>query len=132
MKTFSVMLFLIVGAAPLCAQHYQGMSLCSCQQQRAYDASGVESDEQLAIEKLEKRYEGLNEKLESLEPSHDYLGDILELQDKLKQSERALHTAELRLDTAESRIEMLEDMLTRKAAATKPKAPTSKPKAPDR
>jgi peptidoglycan hydrolase CwlO-like protein len=130
--------FLFFPVTPLYAQHYHGMSLCSCQQQQAYDASGVESDEQYAIEKLEKKCKELNEKLESLESGHDYLGDILDLQDKLKQTKLDLYTAQLRIETLENQVsanqEHMEEELTALLMARHPvsntKAGVSKPKAP--
>ena len=94
----------------------------------------------LSLARLQEEMHCLNKALESqAESNENRLGDILELQDKLKQTEHRLYTAELGLQTAESRIEMLENIITRmqspvvatrKAAATKPKAPASKPKAP--
>jgi chromosome segregation ATPase len=99
-----------------------------------------------SLSELEEEQHCLNEKLEDLETSNGL--EILNLQDKLEQTERDLHTArasifalEDRLNTAEERIEMLEFSARRmtpkpKAAASskptpdanKAKSPTDKPK----
>ena len=56
----------------------------------------------LSLARLQEEMHCLNKALESqAESNENRLGDILELQDKLKQTERDLHTAELRLETAE-------------------------------
>ena len=130
---------LVMGATPLCAQHYHGMSLCSCPQQQGYDAAGVKSDEQEAIEELQKRCNAADHRDKSLEFSRDYLGDILELQDKLKQTELRLYTAEVRIETLQNQVsanqEHMEEeftaLLMARRPASKPKAPVSQAKPVD-
>src|ERR1035441_4087083 len=112
MKSLALLLlsgfFLFFPVTPLCAQHYDGMTLCSCQQQRAYDAAGVTSDEQRAIEGLEKRCKKLEDdaKLrDDLEIRNGHLeSEIYDLQDKLKQTKHDLYTAQLRIETLENQV----------------------------
>jgi hypothetical protein len=77
---------------------------------------------------LEGQQHCLNEKLKRLEFSHDYLGDILELRERLERTELRLHTAESKIEMLEERIKMLEFspwMMPR--PASKPNAAASKP-----
>jgi hypothetical protein len=89
-----------------------------------------DDNEQSVINDLVHRQDCLNEKLQE----NDYLKiEIYDLQDKLKQTERDLHTAEVRIETLESRYNMLDLLLTtlpERRPASKPMAPVNKPKAP--
>jgi hypothetical protein len=80
--------------------------------------------------------------LDSLLVSNNHLEtDILDLQDKLKQTELALHTAETKIETLEDRLKSDERWIAEipflvaavrkpNALASKPQAPASKPTAP--
>ena len=131
--------FAAAGVVPLYAQHYRGMIPDSYQELRTYDRVGIKSDEQNAIEDLEKSNHDLKAKLHKLETSNDLFElEILNLQDKLKQTEVDLHTAKVRIETLELRLtsdhEMWDRLLTLFTApparrpASQTKAPVNKPK----
>lgn len=83
--------------------------------------------------------------LQSAETGNAHLvTNVLDLEDKLEQSVRDLHTAETKIETLEDRLRTAEDKIedlesrpwiqphpaSTKPAASKPNAPASKPKAP--
>ena len=74
----------------------------------------------------------LNQALKTQADRNNYLGDIVDLEDKLKETEHRLFTAEIKIETledrlnkAEERIEMLE--FSPRRMTPKPKAAASKP-----
>jgi hypothetical protein len=87
---------------------------------------------------LQEQLHCLNQALKRQADSNDYLGDILELQDKLKQTELRLYTAELRIETLQNQVsanqehmeEELTALLMARRPVSNPKAGVSKPKAP--
>lgn len=134
------------GVVPLCAQHYRGMIPDSYQELREYDSVGVKSDEQNAIENLEKSNKDLKDKLRLLEITNDsHESEIRNLGYDLKQAKVDLDAAkadlEMKLDTAEAdlhiakaNIEILQQQVlllagpSARRPASKPKAPVNEPK----
>lgn len=151
-------LFAAAGVVPLCAQHYRGMLPDSYQKLRDYDSVGVKSDEQDAIENLEKRCQQLETKIHDLQ-AFGTSNDDLEMETRnLKEEQDRLKT---QLQNLETEIQDVDDRLNRTKLdlattmgtiftlehgrvpwnpsyaappagrpASKPKAAVSKPKAP--
>jgi septal ring factor EnvC (AmiA/AmiB activator) len=126
--------FPAAGVVPLWAQHYRGMIPNSYQELRTYDRIGIKSDEQNAIENLEKSNNDLNEKLQHLEITNDtHELEIRNLEYDLKQAKADLDTAKAYLDAAKVRIDVLEHIgaaWDRLFSAQMGRRPPSQPKAP--
>ena len=140
-------LFLVAaGVAPLSAQHYRGMIPDSYQELREYDSVGVRSDEQNAIENLEKSNKDLKDKLRLLEITNDtHESEIRNLGYDLKQAkvdldaakadlEMKLDRTEVDLHIAKANIEILQQQVlllagpSARRPASKTKAPVNEPK----
>lgn len=141
--------FFFVDAVPICAQHYHGMVITP-QQQYEYNSIGVNTDEQNAIENLEKRCQELEDALKNAQDEIQRLramtgrvddesigSPLYQMKTSLIEVESKLTAMEGRLTIAEDEIQELASLpriqphpASAKPAASKPKTPNSKPKAP--
>ena len=121
-----------IGAVPLSAQHYRGMTPSSFRELQDYDLAGIKSDEQEAIQDLQTRCEKLKHDLDTMQwtiRTQDLL--ISDKSNKIESLESRLDLMESKLTTAELEIQDLTEKLifysplpshlaNRKAAANKP------------
>ncbi len=99
------------GVVPLCAQHYRGALPSSYQELRDYDSIGVRSDEQKAIEDLEKRVETAEHALKEMQFNGSIYAPNL-MVDQIDDNRKKLLTVETKLYETEDRLAKAEATIT--------------------
>jgi hypothetical protein len=97
---------------PLYAQHYQGTIPDSYHELHDYDSIGLKSDEQKAIENLEKRCQQLEHAFQDMQWTiQDQPALVLDNSNKIKSLESSLDLMQAKLRAAEDEIHELKEEL---------------------